>query len=98
MGEPATQTTTYLGVQAKALPSMQAPGIYRIDLQVKRLQNMSVAECAIPFCWKGLLASEMFRYVDYMRVQDVVRGHPGFSNVDTNAPRLPIKKWFLETA
>lgn len=45
------------------------------------LQQVLSAEWAYHFCQKGLPASEMLRCFEYRAGQDIVRGHPDFTNV-----------------
>lgn len=70
--------------------ALLALGICHGDLKVNKEHHIFVAECPIRFWWKEIPASEMFRRVYYIAVQDVVSAHPGLTNVETNAPRLSV--------
>lgn len=50
--------------------------------------HMSFKECALPFWWRGIPASEMHRCAEYMGVQDVVSDVPPITNVATNSSHL----------
>lgn len=76
--EPETQTTTDLQVEQNALNYAWESGIYDIEPQVKRFQNISVAERATHFWWKGIPVSEILWRVDYMGVQEIVIVHSDF--------------------
>lgn len=61
------------------------PGSTHIsDPQVKLLQYMSFAECAIHFCQKMLPESEMVSRVYDMGVQYVLSAHPSSTNLVAN--------------
>lgn len=55
-------------------------------------QPMSVAEWAIHFWRKGLQAGEVLVRVDYMVVHEFARLYPGFTNVISNVPRIPVEE------
>lgn len=77
-------------MKAKPLQYLCALGLCSSNPLVNRLLHMSVAKYAIHFLWKGLPAYIVLRCVDYMVVQDVVSGYPGFTNVATKFPRLSV--------
>lgn len=56
-----TQKSTTLEVKAKSFHYMRAPFIYYSDLRLNRLYHMSVTDCTILFCLKGLSSPEMLQ-------------------------------------
>lgn len=51
---------------------------------------MSVAECSIHLWREGFPDEEILSRVDYIRAQDVASADPGFMNVVSSTPRVPI--------
>lgn len=79
-------------LKAKAVHHVHAPVIYRSRTRVKGLLQMSVAECAIQFWRKGLPASKILRFVEYMGVRDIVSAHSGFRNIVTSGPHFSVNE------
>lgn len=71
----ATQTTTALDIDAKALHFMLMRGIYNKDLQLKMLQHLYAVGCVTHLWRKGLSASALLGHVYYIAVSDVVNVH-----------------------
>lgn len=74
----------------KALRYVWVAGTYSSDTPVKRIQHMSVAECATLFWRNGLPAISMLKCVDYMGMLDAVSAPQGFRNVAKNVSRLLV--------
>lgn len=56
------------------------------------MQHMSVVDWAIHFCWEELPGSNVLQCVDHNRREDVSREHAGFTNFDSNIPRLILRE------
>lgn len=59
--DPPTETATLFEVEAKAPPYLSAVGINHIDLRVKCLYHVSVADWAIKIWQKGLPGCEILQ-------------------------------------
>lgn len=75
--------------EVRVLPYVRTPGIYPSDVQVKRLQCISVGVCAIHSWQKGLKAPKKFQRVNQNVQQDVESAYLGFMYRVRNDSRLP---------
>lgn len=75
----------------------ETPPIYQYDQQMKHLQHISFAECAIPIWGKALLGCERLCPIAYFEATDVASAHPSLMNVASDVPPLAVDEALFGT-